>query len=57
MFICPSCKNSVIVKQSRIVTETTKEKYYHCKNTSCLMSFKTVEGFEAYIRIPEKAAL
>ncbi|MGN2499062.1 ogr/Delta-like zinc finger family protein [Serratia nevei] len=57
MFICPSCKSNVIAKQGRVVTGTTKEKYYYCKNTSCLMSFKTVEGFEAYIRIPEKATL
>ncbi|QPS89785.1 ogr/Delta-like zinc finger family protein [Serratia plymuthica] len=44
IFIYPSCKSNVIAKQVRVVTETTKEKYYYCKNISCLMSFKQWKG-------------
>lgn len=54
MFICPSCKSKVNIKTSRTLTENTKEKYYHCHNKHCLMGFKTLEGLEAFIRIPER---
>ncbi|MFC0229100.1 ogr/Delta-like zinc finger family protein [Serratia aquatilis] len=54
MFICPACKIKVNNKSSRELTENTKERYYYCQNKTCLMTFKTLEGLEAFIRIPER---
>ncbi|WP_411569375.1 ogr/Delta-like zinc finger family protein [Serratia sp. UGAL515B_01] len=56
MFICPSCKSNVNIKTSRTLTENIKEKYYYCHNKSCSMGFKTFEGLETFIRIPERKA-
>ncbi|NCG52454.1 late control protein B [Serratia fonticola] len=56
MFICPTCKRKINTTSTRTLTENTKEKYYHCHNKTCLMAFKTLEGLETYIRIPDRKA-
>ncbi|WP_115160465.1 ogr/Delta-like zinc finger family protein [Serratia fonticola] len=56
MFICPACKRKINTTSTRTLTENTKEKYYYCNNKGCLMAFKTLEGLETFIRIPDRKA-
>lgn len=51
-FPCPICGGVAHIRSSRMLSTTTKETYYNCRNDECCHQFKTLEGDPVTLAVP-----
>lgn len=51
-FPCPICGDVANTRSSRMLSATTKETYYNCRNDECCHQFKTMEGDPVTLALP-----